>query len=84
MLRIAKAEARKRFSEVVTRAGRRGERVKITHYGRTIAILVSPRDLETLDECEQEMKSGGRAGAAAPHPGSTPPRRRPGRSPKRR
>jgi antitoxin (DNA-binding transcriptional repressor) of toxin-antitoxin stability system len=67
MLRIAKAEARKRFSEVVTRAGRRGERVKITHYGRTIAILVSPRDLETLDECEQEMKGGGRGGSGAAH-----------------
>lgn len=56
MLRIAKAEARKNFSEVVTRAGRGGERVKITHYGKTLAVLVSPSDLRKLHDCEGERK----------------------------
>lgn len=64
MIRIAKSEARKNFSDVVTRAGRRGERVKITHYGKTLAILISPRELEDLDECERLRRSGA-AGAAA-------------------
>jgi prevent-host-death family protein len=49
---MAKAEARRRFSEVTTRVGRRGERVKITHYGKTLAVLVSKQDLQKLDDCE--------------------------------
>ena len=53
MIRIAKAEARRRFSEVTTRVGRRGERVKITHYGKTLAVLVSKQDFEKLGDCEQ-------------------------------
>ena len=53
MMRIAKAEARKRFSEVMTWAGRGGHRVKITHYGKTLAVLVSKKDLEKLDDCER-------------------------------
>jgi prevent-host-death family protein len=81
MMRIAKAEARKRFSEVVSRAGRRGERVKITHYGRTVAILVPPRDLETLDECERVLKANGGSGAA---PGAPPRSRRRPRPPGKR
>jgi prevent-host-death family protein len=67
MVRIAKSEARKNFSDVVTRAGRRGERVKITHYGKTLAVLISPRELESLDECERQRRTettgaGARAG----------------------
>ena len=58
MIRIAKAEARKRFSEVTTRVGRRGERVKITHYGKTLAVLVSKQDLAKLDDCEQVVQTG--------------------------
>ena len=67
MLRIAKSEARKRFSEVIDKAGRRGERVKITHYGRTLAILVSRKDLEVLNDCENAQAA----------PASTSPRSRP-------
>ena len=80
MIRIAKAEARKNFSDVVTRAGRRGERVKITHYGKTLAILISPRELESLDECERRRRSGAAevAGRDAKRPkdASLKPRRR--------
>jgi antitoxin (DNA-binding transcriptional repressor) of toxin-antitoxin stability system len=50
---MAKAEARRRFSELTTRVGRRGERAKITHYGKTLAILVSKQDFQKLDECER-------------------------------
>ena len=57
MVRIAKSEARKNFSDVVTRAGRGGERVKITHYGKTLAVLISPRELASLDECEKRKRS---------------------------
>jgi prevent-host-death family protein len=51
---MAKAEARRRFSEVTTRVGRRGERVKITHYGKTLAVLVSKQDLQRLSDCERD------------------------------
>ena len=63
MMRIAKAEARKNFSDVVTRAGRQGERVKITHYGKTLAILINPKELEGLDDCERQRqgRSNGRS-----------------------
>lgn len=56
MIKMAKAEARRRFSELTTRVGRRGERAKITHYGKTLAILVSKQDFQKLDECERATK----------------------------
>lgn len=59
MMRIAKAEARKNFSDVVTRAGRQGERVKITHYGKTLAILINPKELAGLDDCERQRQGRG-------------------------
>jgi antitoxin (DNA-binding transcriptional repressor) of toxin-antitoxin stability system len=55
---MAKAEARRRFSEVTTRVGRRGERVKITHYGKTLAILVSKQDFQKLNDCERATVNG--------------------------
>jgi prevent-host-death family protein len=57
-MRIAKSDARKRFSEVVTRAANEGERVKITHYGKTLAILISKGDLERLVKCEETGQRG--------------------------
>jgi prevent-host-death family protein len=60
---MAKAEARRRFSEVTTRVGRRGERVKITHYGKTLAVLVSKHDLKRLNDCESDSaKPNGASG----------------------
>jgi prevent-host-death family protein len=55
--RVPKAEARKRFAEIVTDAGRGGERIKITHYGKTLAVLIPKADLERLQHCE-ESKAG--------------------------
>jgi prevent-host-death family protein len=69
MLRIAKTEARRRFSEVVTLAAHKGERVKITHYGRTLAVIVPAADLDVLERHEQEARdqmSGGHLRADDP------------------
>ena len=63
---MAKAEARRRFSEVTTRVGRRGERVKITHYGKTLAVLVSKKDLERLNDCESDAGSHQGSGRSRP------------------
>ncbi len=56
MVRIAKSEARRRFAEVITRS-QNGERVKVTHYGKTIAVIVPTEDLERLEDCEQRAAS---------------------------
>jgi prevent-host-death family protein len=53
--RIAAADARRDFSEVVQQSSR-GERIKLTRYGKTQAVLISARDLEVLENCE----TGGR------------------------
>lgn len=60
-MRISKADARKNFSEVMNRAGSGKERVKVTHYGRTLAVVISKADLAALERCE-----GARAKDAAP------------------
>jgi prevent-host-death family protein len=52
VMQIPKTEARKRFAEVIRR-GQKGERVKVTHYGRTQAAIVSKADLEKLEDCER-------------------------------
>jgi prevent-host-death family protein len=52
MRRIQAAGARKHFSSLVDRS-QAGERIKVTRYNKTAAILVSKRDLERLEECEK-------------------------------
>ena len=49
--RIAAAEARRDFSEVVQQSSR-GERIKLTRYGKTQAVLIPARDLALLEDCE--------------------------------
>ena len=44
-----------------------GERIKVTRYNKTAAVLVPKRDLERLEECEEKMNaaaSGKRARGA--------------------
>jgi prevent-host-death family protein len=60
MQRVSKADARKRFAQIVTDAGHGGQRIKITHYGKTIAVLIPKADLQRLQDCEQ-TKSRARA-----------------------
>jgi len=44
------AEAKAHLSELVSRVGRQHDRVTITVHGRPSAILLSPDDLEALEE----------------------------------
>jgi prevent-host-death family protein len=44
------AEVKNRLSEVVDRVTRQHDRVTITRNGRPVAVLVSPDDLEALEE----------------------------------
>jgi prevent-host-death family protein len=51
-VRVSTAQAREDLAKVVRRTAR-GERIKLTRYGKTQAILIPKRDLEALEECEQ-------------------------------
>jgi prevent-host-death family protein len=51
--RIRASEARKDFKEIVGRAAR-GQRIKLTRYGTTLAVLVGKNDLAALEECEHD------------------------------
>jgi prevent-host-death family protein len=60
MRRIQAAGARKHFSSLVTKSAM-GERIKVTRYNKTAAVLVSKRDLAKLEECEKaDSSKGGR------------------------
>jgi len=39
-----------------------GERIKVTRYNKTAAILISKRDLAKLEECEKADASGDKRG----------------------
>jgi len=58
MRRLQAAAARKNFSALVTKSAA-GERIKVTRYNKTAAVLIPKRDLERLQDCEKQM--------AAPH-----------------
>jgi prevent-host-death family protein len=60
MRRIQAAGARKRFSSLVSRT-QAGERIKVTRYNKTAAVLISKRDLERLEQCEQAEAGGKRS-----------------------
>lgn len=49
--RMATADARKNFAGMVKRSSK-GERIKLTRYDKTIAILIPKKDLLKLEECE--------------------------------
>ena len=65
--RLPTAAARKSFANVL-RDSAAGERIKLTRYNKTIAVVIPKKDLTDLEECE---KSRTQAEAA---PGDHPKR----------
>jgi prevent-host-death family protein len=51
--RIPIAVARKRFAGIV-RQSQDGERIKLTRYDKTIAVIIPKSDLEKLKDCEAQ------------------------------
>jgi prevent-host-death family protein len=49
--RIQVAKARKDFAGLMERSAK-GERIKVTRYGRTLAAIIPKADLEKLEDCE--------------------------------
>src|SRR5260221_7886465 len=71
--RIQAAKARKHFASIVERSSK-GERIKVTRYGQTLAAIIPKGDLEKLENCEQDelpnkqpKPSGARGEAGAAH-----------------
>jgi prevent-host-death family protein len=56
MRRLQAAAARKNFSALVTKSAA-GERIKVTRYNKTAAVLIPKRDLERLQDCEKGLSA---------------------------
>ncbi len=54
--RIATAGARKNFASIVARSAA-GERIKLTRYNKTVAIVIPKKDLERLEDCEKQPEA---------------------------
>lgn len=53
--RISVATARQDFAKVLSRAAKRGSRIKVTRYGTTLAGIISRADLAHLEECDDTL-----------------------------
>jgi prevent-host-death family protein len=56
--RIPTAQARKGFANVL-RDSAKGERIKLTRYNKTVAVIIPKKDLVDLEECEKQRPPGG-------------------------
>jgi prevent-host-death family protein len=56
--RIPTAEARKGFANVL-RSSAKGERIKLTRYNKTVAVIIPKKDLTDLEECEKQRTPNG-------------------------
>jgi antitoxin (DNA-binding transcriptional repressor) of toxin-antitoxin stability system len=75
--RIATAGARKNFASLVRRSAA-GERIKLTRYNKTIAIVIPKKDLEALEDCEKQPDT--EAEGKAEQPAAERPRRTRGKA----
>ena len=49
------SEVREKFSEITRRVHLGGERIAMQSHGKTIAVLVPPSDLDTLEVLEERL-----------------------------
>ena len=66
--RLPTAVARKDFANVL-RDSAAGERIKLTRYNKTVAVIIPKRDLDDLEKCEKS-----REGSSEETPTGKPPR----------
>ena len=53
--RMSTAEARRDFASLL-RSSAAGERIKLTRYNKTVAVLISKRDLDELEDCQRRHR----------------------------
>ncbi len=63
--RLPTAAARKSFANVL-RDSAAGERIKLTRYNKTIAVIIPKKDLTDLEDCEKSRASAGSAHTSHP------------------
>jgi antitoxin (DNA-binding transcriptional repressor) of toxin-antitoxin stability system len=63
--RLPTAAARKSFATVL-RDCAAGERIKLTRYNKTIAVIIPKKDLTDLEDCEKSRPGVGSAQTAHP------------------
>jgi len=69
--RIATAGARKNFASLVRRSAA-GERIKLTRYNKTVAIVIPKADLDALEDCEKNPRdAASKQDQPAEHPRRT-------------
>jgi prevent-host-death family protein len=51
--RMSTAEARKEFAALL-RSSAAGERIKLTRYNKTIAVIIPKNDLDELEDCQKK------------------------------
>ncbi len=54
--RVPVAGARASLKRLVERVKEKGERVRLTRYGKTQAIIVPVEDVTLLEECQEELQ----------------------------
>jgi antitoxin (DNA-binding transcriptional repressor) of toxin-antitoxin stability system len=60
--RVPMAEARASLRDLVDDVNRGPERIKLTRYDKTIAGIVSARDLHILEECKEAHEKAAQTG----------------------
>jgi antitoxin (DNA-binding transcriptional repressor) of toxin-antitoxin stability system len=68
--RLPTARARKGLATVL-RDSAAGERIKLTRYNKTVAVIIPKKDLVALEECEKEHV--GAQSREHPHPKRSKP-----------
>jgi prevent-host-death family protein len=75
---MSTAEARKDFAALL-RSSAKGERIKLTRYNKTVAVLIPKQDLDDLEDCQRSRRpvTKLREGDVKGHkPAQKPPRSR--------
>jgi prevent-host-death family protein len=52
---MSTADARKDFAALL-RSSAAGERIKLTRYNKTIAVLIPKNDLDELEDCQKDKR----------------------------
>jgi prevent-host-death family protein len=52
---MSTAEARKDFAALL-RSSAKGERIKLTRYNKTVAVLIPKQDLDELEDCQRHRR----------------------------
>ena len=76
--RLPTAVARKSFANVL-RDSAAGERIKLTRYNKTVAVVIPKKDLTDLEDCEKARETAAEQPESAAHAEQPGHAKKPGR-----